>query len=207
MGLRPASGHNAAMRDLRCTATEGGGGRCLRLASPRGALSWADCLHGWRCDAGFRADFARSLTDSAFDAFRWECPPLTMAVLDQPFECVLIDAPELERAADDRDFGAHFRASSDAILRFANLSGDAELIVPRPLADTVCYPHLAAFLRKAPAAQIDALWRVIGEAVTARLDARPVWLSTAGDGVAWLHVRLDARPKYYCHAPYRSTRA
>ncbi|MGI9175867.1 MAG: DUF6940 family protein [Rhodothermales bacterium] len=24
-----------------------------------------------------------------------------------------------------------------------------------------------------------------------------MWLSTAGGGVSWLHVRLDSRPKYY----------
>ena len=26
---------------------------------------------------------------------------------------------------------------------------------------------------------------------------RPVWLSTEGSGVPWLHVRMDSRPKYY----------
>jgi hypothetical protein len=30
-----------------------------------------------------------------------------------------------------------------------------------------------------------------------------VWLSTAGAGVPWLHVRLDDAPKYYGHAAYR----
>jgi len=34
--------------------------------------------------------------------------------------------------------------------------------------------------------------------------AGPPWVSTAGMGVPWLHVRLDTRPKYYRHAPYRS---
>ena len=32
----------------------------------------------------------------------------------------------------------------------------------------------------------------------------PTWVSTEGSGVAWLHARLDARPKYYHHAPYRA---
>ena len=36
-----------------------------------------------------------------------------------------------------------------------------------------------------------------------RLGTAPVWLSTAGAGVSWLHVRLGDRPKYYGHAPYR----
>jgi hypothetical protein len=32
---------------------------------------------------------------------------------------------------------------------------------------------------------------------------KPVWLSTAGAGVSWLHVRLDDRPKYYGYRPYQ----
>ncbi|MFY0533025.1 DUF6940 family protein [Nannocystis pusilla] len=31
-----------------------------------------------------------------------------------------------------------------------------------------------------------------------------VWLSTSGSAVPWLHVRLDARPKYYVFGPYRA---
>jgi hypothetical protein len=38
--------------------------------------------------------------------------------------------------------------------------------------------------------------------MAARVSTTPVWLSTAGAGVAWLHVRLDDRPKYYSHRPY-----
>jgi uncharacterized protein DUF6940 len=30
------------------------------------------------------------------------------------------------------------------------------------------------------------------------------WVSTAGMGVPWLHVRLDTRPTYYRHAAYRA---
>jgi hypothetical protein len=68
------------------------------------------------------------------------------------------------------------------------------------------YGHLAAFVRGAPAEQREALWRTVGDALSRRLGAKPVWLSTAGAGVSWLHVRLDDRPKYYGHAPYRRER-
>jgi hypothetical protein len=44
----------------------------------------------------------------------------------------------------------------------------------------------------------------VGDAVARRLSSAPLWLSTSGLGVAWLHVRLDERPKYYTHAPYRT---
>jgi hypothetical protein len=38
-----------------------------------------------------------------------------------------------------------------------------------------------------------------------RLNEKPVWLSTAGGAVSWLHVRLDDRPKYYHYAMYKQT--
>lgn len=53
-----------------------------------------------------------------------------------------------------------------------------------------------------PAAQILTLWQRVGAAMLDRVSGVPVWLSTAGAGVSWLHVRLDARPKYYGYAAY-----
>ncbi len=88
------------------------------------------------------------------------------------------------------------------MLAFANLGKDAVLIVPRPLGPASVYGHLAAFVRKARDTQRHELWRVVGAETEARLGDSPVWLSTAGMGVSWLHVRLDSRPKYYGHAPY-----
>ena len=41
------------------------------------------------------------------------------------------------------------------------------------------------------------------DAMLDRIDDRPVWLSTAGMGIAWLHIRLDDRPKYYGYREYR----
>ena len=81
-------------------------------------------------------------------------------------------------------------------------AGDATLVVPSPRGPDAAYGHLAAFVRGASEAQNHALWEAVGEAVEERLNQRPLWLSTAGGGVSWLHVRLDARPKYYAYRPY-----
>ena len=55
-----------------------------------------------------------------------------------------------------------------------------------------------------PTAEIEAMClELVGAAMQRRLGAKPVWLSTAGAGVSWLHVRLDDRPKYYGYAPFR----
>jgi hypothetical protein len=84
-----------------------------------------------------------------------------------------------------------------------SLGGDAQLIVPSPRTEISAYGHLAAFLRQAPQRQLDAFWRVVSTAVQSRIGEKPLWLNTAGGGVAWLHVRLDSRPKYYGYAPYK----
>ena len=55
---------------------------------------------------------------------------------------------------------------------------------------------------------VHELVRAVGVEVrrALRRTGDPVWLSTNGDGVSWLHVRTDERPKYYTHGPYRTFR-
>ena len=67
--------------------------------------------------------------------------------------------------------------------------------------------HFASFLRGGSREQTHELLRAVGAAVDARMSevddgARPLWVSTSGSGVSWLHVRLDERPKYYTFQPY-----
>jgi hypothetical protein len=167
------------------------------------SVAFAEAVRGWQADAEFRAAFNAALAGAPFSAFRWETPGATAATAARPFEFVLLDDPYLERATDAEAFAEHFRAG-EGVLCFANLRGDATLVVPCPVADHSAYGHLAAFVRSAPESQRDALWRAVGEAMARRLGTKPVWLSTAGAGVSWLHVRLDDRPKYYGHEPYRA---
>ena len=144
-------------------------------------VTCADALRDWRSTAEFRSFFTRTLASSPFAAFRWETPPVTVATAHRPFEFVLIDAPELAQAPDVsafRDQIARNAKQGDAV--FQNLGGDATLVVPAPIAEPAAYAHIGAFVRAAPDAQQHALWAAVGEAMQSRLDARPVWLSTAG---------------------------
>ena len=59
------------------------------------AISYAGILELWRDSAEFRVYFNQLLVDFPFTAFRWETPPVTIATLNQPFEFVLLDSPEL----------------------------------------------------------------------------------------------------------------
>ena len=150
----------------------------------------------------FRGWFNDLLADVPFAAFRWETPGLTSATAGRVFEFVALDAPHLAREPDAEAFAEHFHADAEAVT-FTNLNGDATLIVPTPLAERTVYGHLAAFVRGAPGLQRDALWKLVAEVMLRRLGSKPVWLSTAGAGVSWLHVRIDDRPKYYGHVPYK----
>jgi hypothetical protein len=179
----------------------------LRFAARRDGqpVAFAEVVRAWQADAEFRTAFNAALAGAPFSAFRWETPGVTASTAARPFEFVLLDDPDLERAPDAEAFAEHFaRAAGAPVIDFANLRGDAVLVVPAPLADPSAYVHLAAFVRAAPESQRDALWRAVGEAMERRIGAKPVWLSTAGAGVSWLHVRLDDRPKYYGHEPYRA---
>jgi hypothetical protein len=179
-------------RGLRCT---------LHLDSRPAAFT--EVLSAFRDEADLRSLFNSVLADAPYTAFRWETPPVTAATSGRPFEFVILDSPGLDRRPDPKAFAEHFGGAGTAeVVEFRNLGGDAILIVPRLLEDPAAYGHLAAFVRLAPEHQRHALWQQVGEAMNRRLGTRPVWLSTAGAGVSWLHVRLDDRPKYYGFAPY-----
>jgi hypothetical protein len=186
---------------------EGGRARRVRVLRDGAPLSHAGTLRAWRSDGAFRAVFTGTLADAPYRAYLWETPPITARTSGRPFECVLFDSPGLAGAAPDpRTFAAHFAATDPGqeIAVFPNLGGDALLVAPVPRGPDAAYPHLAAFVRSAPEDQRHAFWQVLGTTVAQRLGDRPLWLSTNGLGVAWLHARLDTRPKYYGFAPYRT---
>lgn len=193
--------------EIETEALRGGDGRKVRIRTDGKRLSFAGIAALLATRAKFRTFFNDALAAMPFGAFRWECPPLTGSSAERAFECVALESPELLRPAEADAFAARFEGrKAPEVAGFANLGGDAFLIVPCPGTPPSAYAHLAAFVRRGPAAQRSRLWRQVAETLDARLGAAPVWLNTAGAGVAWLHIRLDSRPKYYCYAPYRDER-
>jgi hypothetical protein len=182
------------------------GGLRFRVLREWRVATFGEFLHALRDEPDFRAWWNALLASVPFAAYRWETPGVTVAGLAQPFEFVVLDAPDLEREPDADAFAEHFRSRGSAVAVW-NLGGDALLVIPTPLVAHSAYPHLAAFVRNAPENQCDALWQLVAQSMFARVAIAPLWLSTAGAGVAWLHVRLDSRPKYYGHAAYREIAA
>jgi hypothetical protein len=175
--------------------------RFLREGAP---MSWAAVSLAWQRDPAFSSSFAVALRDTPFAAFFWESPPVSGATRGRACEHVIVDAPRLAGVRAEPDaFEDHF-AKGEPIATFANLGADAVLVAPAPFGDPQSGAHLAAFLRAAPPDRVEALFAAVGRAFDARLERpEPVWLSTSGVGVRWLHVRLDDRPKYITHRPYR----
>jgi hypothetical protein len=170
-----------------------------------GRLSFADIRAAWRSDARFRAFWIAGLKSVPFGAYCWECPPVHAGNVHESFECVFVSSPSLARMPQDSGaFAEHF-ASGLGVASFGNLGGDAWLVAPAPEAGGADFSHLAAFTATASPARQDELWVAVGHALLSRVATHPLWLSTAGHGVAWLHVRLDSRPKYYRHAAYRGS--
>jgi hypothetical protein len=160
-------------------------------------MTYCEVIDAWQTSSSFREFFSDSIRQCPFEAYFWETPPVTRHTLNRTFEFVLVAGlPLLALTPDPLPFRPLFAARrSETVLTFPNLGGDAVLVVLAPLVDADCHAHLARFLEGAPGAQIDAFWRTTGRALQDQLSDVPVWLSTSGLGVAWLHLRLDSRPK------------
>lgn len=179
--------------------------RLFRLKDDGIPLTTARVIDLWIKDQSFRSYFNQLLADSPFTAFRWENPPLTQQSITSPYEFVLIDRPSIDRLADGAAFSEFFQRAGQTqnVTSFLSLGKDATLVVPLPRGPREAYPHLGAFVRLAPEEQRDEFWKVVGSEVKRQLGTKPLWLSTAGAGVPWLHVRLDQTPKYFSFKAYR----
>lgn len=174
------------------------GGVVARLADGASFDAWLDALTDPEQARTFAASLARLVP---YAAIAWELPPLTTASLSEPFACAVLDHPALARVtADRRPFADHLRGD---VAVFENLGRDALLVAPVPRGPDRNYAHLMVFLRRAGPDEHAVLFGALARAIRGRLSRERLWVSTAGMGVSWLHLRLDRRPKYYRYRPYR----
>ncbi|HJQ13140.1 MAG TPA: hypothetical protein VJ830_00215 [Anaerolineales bacterium] len=169
-------------------------------------LSYENVIRYWFDSAEFRNFYFSILEDAIFNAFFWENPPLTKSTIQQPYEFVLVDSPQLARVdADPAPFREKFASlpQRKEVITFENLGRDAELLVPCPIATRAIYTHFASFIRSAPETQKHNLFTTLANSLRNRINDRPTWVSTSGLGVYWLHIRLDSIPKYYSYPDYR----
>ena len=176
----------------------------LQILEDNHLLAIRQIINYWINNRAFKQFFCSLFSDAGFEWYVWEMPPITRNNLAAPFECVLVQIPPRPRRPDRRSFATYFDPNGDnhGIVTFANLSRDALLVVPSPIRPEDEYIELANFLTQASEQQVHALWRVLGQSIMKRLNDQPLWVSVAGGGVAWLHLRLDTYPKYYRYREY-----
>lgn len=152
----------------------------------------------------FREFYTCILADSGFDAFFWENKPFTANTLSDPYECNLVQSTYLANQRPDKKTFREYFDDKKEIVYFSNLGNDAQLIVPVPKSQTDDFTHIGRFLREAGKNQIDSFWKMVANETLKRISDNPVWLSTSGLGVYWLHVRIDTYPKYYQTEEYKT---
>ena len=175
------------------------------------ALTWQHAIE--ELEAGrLGVQLSDLISRSPHAACFWETAPITSATAGSTrFSFVTLPAPHLAQASpDEHSFAKHFaRCAAGGAVHFKSLGGDATLVAPCPTRGISpgVYAHLGAFVRGAPSSQQATLWRELGGTIRKTLDKcavhEPMWVSTERSGVSWLHVRLDSRPKYFHHKPFR----
>lgn len=158
------------------------------------------------------------LKDSQFKAFFWEFAPVVpIEAKDTAVSFAITQSKQLEKIEQNsRPFKKHISKARELdvdVAVFKSLGGDAELIIPAPSANDEMlgyYSHIAGFVRNGKETEIFSLFRVLGNKLNERFidkekmrSAKPLWISTSGLGVYFLHLRLDSRPKYYVHKPFK----
>ena len=158
------------------------------------------------------APFTRALLDPKMAAYYFETPPMNRNSANvNNFEFVLLETHGLATRPDPGPFLSHFNKlpPSQSVAVFQSLGKDATLVAPKPpldKSDYKYYGHLATFMQNPDKSQLKEFWQKVGETgleLMKKDPTKPIWMSTSGRGVSWLHLRFDTRPKYYQHEPYK----
>lgn len=176
-----------------------------RLYQSDKPLSYKHFLDHLEQQENFQNFFIDLLADIPFRAYHWETPPVSEHLLGRPFEFVVTRTPAIDLSPNPEPFRKYFSPNKKVVV-FDNIGGDAKLIAPIPLNKQQNYSHIGVFTENAPKKQQQDFWQTVGRVTKKLISEHPIWLNTAGGGVAWLHVRLDSQPKYYRHRPYTSKR-
>jgi len=99
---------------------------------------------------------------------------------------------------DYSSFQEHFGKSRDnQAVSFLGFSGST-LISPVPKGTD--YKNISQFTKNAPEEQQQALWKEVANKLMEELEKdqdAPRWLNTEGNGVKYLHVRIDKTSRFY----------
>ena len=166
------------------------------------ALTHRDVHRLWIESAEFTQFYVGLMLKADFTGFCWETPAVTLQTLDNEHEFVIVRSDIHSTIKQNwRPFAEQFNKNGLAV-SFLNLGKNGTMVAPTP-DHSYDGGSLASFLKTASSERIEVLWKLVGREISSKVSSSPIWLSTAGLGVSWLHIRLDSRPKYFRYLPYK----
>lgn len=137
----------------------------------------------------------------------FECVPVSADTVEtMPFECAIITTHLFDGCKENsRPFRRHLK-NSGTVAVFQNIGRDATLVCPvHRDSDHGPFGHLTEFLKNSTPYQRRVFWNTVGQTYLEIIELRGsqlTYLSTSGTGVAYLHMRIDERSKYFHYPPY-----
>ena len=126
------------------------------------------------------------------DRYFWEHPPIKNDTINQEYEFVLVRSDIFLRLSSHEDtFSQYFRKyPKESVISFPNIGRNAQLVVPTPQSESTNYIHIGHFFKADLSTQQSLFLQKVGEQMSAHINPNPLWLSTSGLGVYWLHACL-----------------
>ncbi len=163
---------------------------------------WGDLL-GPEADKKVQEKFINILKHVPFESYYLESPNIPSP--DSPLEFVLVESKTLHnKDANWKMYKEYMKKQPGGFsaVSFDNLSGETRLTIP--LNKKGDYGHLADFMRNAPQKEITEILFEAGQQIHEYwAEKGSVYFSTHGDGVPWIHFRVETEPKYYSYSPYK----
>lgn len=175
-------------------------------------VHWNEFVYLLIYSYAFRETLITALRNIHFPAFFWEFNPVSPASSEHlQVQFAVIHCKALENVeVESSSFKEHIRQAKERGMStavFSNFAGDSELIIPVANTGGEFLSHIASFINHAPDEIIHEFLIKVGERIEQKLSNKmeksPLWLSTSGLGVYYLHMRIDPRPKYYNYEPFK----
>ena len=150
---------------------------------------WDTILKGW--ESGEKIP---SIKGSVF----WETSAVKPGAQNRYKERQVDASAELPMSTNSDTSSFRQYISTSSPVAFDNLSGSARLVIPPDTGKN--FAHIGAFYANATTLQAVEFWKLVASEVRKEL-AKPgvnkLYVSTHGQGVPWLHVRIEKTPRYY----------
>jgi len=155
-------------------------------------LSFADGIKRLQNDKKFRKRVIDDIKNIPFDEYYIYLGTIQNNKCDD-FKILIKQGSGFGRA-NSKPFEKYLKKDINV---FTNLDKTCILISPKKRSNisTEVYANIGTFMKAAPIAQIDNLFKIVAKEVLKK-PFENIWVSTHGHGVGWLHIRIDSKPKY-----------